>query len=375
MTTIALTDLEDPHVRLPVGSPQRVRRHNRGMVLRALQREMNVSRADLARMTGLARPTVSEVVKHLLLDGIVVETGQSQENRPGKPAVMLRLDHDATQVITVDLSDPAAFRAALCTPDGRILEHVEHPAGADAVTAALAMTIQLSTAATRPLLGIGVGIPVESWSGSDGAAGIRLTEALRRTLQSETGASVHVTNAADLAALAEHRHGHGDEFLMVRLGERASTALRLGPAPDPTEGAHSTARELAHLIVDAVPDAGSPACACGRSGCIHSWVGSGALAARIAASDDGRQTRRAAAHHLGRSLAAITSALNLHRVVISGPDALVDDEFRADVADVLRATAALAAGVLIEVDASTDGADAVLRGAAAHVVGVGFGVR
>lgn len=371
MSTIALADFEDPHVRLPAGSAQRVRRHNRTMILRALQRESTASRADLARLTGLARPTVSLVVKDLVQDGIVVETGQSQETRPGKPAVMLRLDHDATQVISIDLSDPAGAKAALCTPDGYVIRSTSRPAGVDAVTAALAMTIELSSAATRPLLGIGIGIPVESWSGSDAAVGAELTDALRRNLQSETGAAVHVTNVADLAALAEHRHGSQGEFLMVRLGTRASTALHLGPA----EGARSTARELAHLIVDDEMDAAARACACGRRGCIHSWVASDALAARISSAADPHDARRTAAHHLGRSLATITAALDLQRVVISGPEEIVDSEFCDDVADVLRATTALPAGAVVDVEAAKIGADAVLRGAAAHVVGAEFGVR
>ncbi|MGM7699902.1 ROK family transcriptional regulator [Microbacterium sp. A84] len=341
------------------------------MVLRALQRETTVSRADLARMTGLARPTVSEVVKHLLLDGIVVETGQSQETRPGKPAVMLRLDHDATQVIAIDLSDPAGFRAALCTPDGRIIERAMRPAGVDAVAAALAMAIELAAVATRPLLGIGIGIPVESGRGSDGAAGAELTETLHRNLQVETRTPARVSNVADLVALAEHRNGRHGDFLMVRLGERGSTALHLGP----TEGAHSTARELAHLVVDDAPDAGSPTCVCGRSGCIHSWIGSAALAARIDAAYDARETRRAAAHHLGRSLAGITAALDLKRVVISGADAIVDSTFCDDVAEVLRTSTALPSGAPIEVDPASIGQDAVLRGAAAHVAGSALGVR
>lgn len=374
MSTVAVADLHDTHVRLPGGSPQAQRRYNRGMVLRALQNEMTASRADLARLTGLARPTVSEVVKALIGDGIIVETGMSTESRPGKPAVMLSIDHDATQVIAIDVSDRALVRAALCAPNGRIVQRAERARPESLTDAVVEVTRELTVAANRPLLGVGIGIPVESWSGSDVESGRELIAQLRLELRPLVSA-VHITNVADLAALAEHRHGpRQDEFLLLRLGARASTALHLGSAG----GAHSTARELAHICVDVGADTG-PTCTCGRRGCIHSWVTPAALAQRIAAASgtgqDERQIRRTAARHLGAALATIVSALDLHRIVVSGPKSCVDDELCATTAEAVRSAAALPADAVFTVDVSAVGDDDVLRGAAAHVVGAELGFR
>lgn len=376
MSTIALADLEHPDLHLPTGSGPRVRRHNRREVLRALQNETTASRADLARLTGLARPTVSDVVKHLLADGVVVEIGQNQSNRPGKPAVMLRLAHDASQVITVDLSNPMVARAALCTPDGQILQEATEPIGSDAVATVQAMTTELAASAVCPLIGVGIGIPVETWSRSDIVAGIELIDRLTRDLRAEISARVHLTNVADLAALAEHRYGRPGEFLLVRLGDRTSTALHLGQG----DSARSTARELAHVVVDSdeMSDAAPLAatlCGCGRAGCIHSWLAPAALAARIGASSDEREVREAAARHLATALAAITGALDLHRVVISDPDGIVDDDFCAGVAAVLRGALALPHSTGVDVETSAIGSAGVLRGAAAYVVGAELGVR
>lgn len=368
MSTIALADLDLPSVRPPVGSGPRIRHHNRNRVLRALQNETTASRADLARLTGLTRPTISDVVKHLLTEGVVVEVGQSQSSRPGKPAIMLGLAHDASRIITVDLSDATRARAALCTTDGQILQETAAPIGSDAVATTLALTTALAASAVRPLIGIGIGIPVEIWSSSDTAAGLELIDGLSRALRAETGTGVHVTNVADLAALAEHRHGRGDEFLLVRLGAHTSTALHLGQG----ESARSTARELAHVVVDEEPADAAPPCDCGQVGCIHTWLAPTALAARIRSSG-ARETYQAAARHLGTALAPITGALDLHRVVISDPNGIVNDSFCADVAGVLRGALALPHNTGVEV--STVGSAAVLRGAAAYVVGAELGVR
>lgn len=376
MSTIALTDLEHPDVRPPSGSGHGIRRHNRNRVLRALRDEKTASRADLARLTGLTRPTISDVVKNLLTDGVVIEDGQSQSTRPGKPAVMLRLAHDASLVITIDLSNAAHARAALCTPDGQILQEITTPTGSDAVADVLALTTKLVASAVRPLIGVGVGIPAETWSRSDTAAGLALIDRLSCALRAETGAAVHVTNVADLAALAEHRFGRAGEFLLVRLGERTSTALHLGQG----ERARATARELAHIVIhEEMPDA-APLCACGRIGCIHSWLAPAALAPQTHSSTHAREastdtTSTAAARHLGAALAPIAAALDLHRVVISDPDGIVDNDFCADVAGVLRSALALPHSTEIDVEASTLGSAAVLRGAAAYVVGAELGVR
>lgn len=371
MSTVALNDLARAGSRTVAGSGRGMRRHNRDRVLRALRNETTASRADLARLTGLTRPTISELVKHLLAEGVVIEVGQSRSSRPGKPAVMLRLAHDTSPVIALDLSSPALIRAALCSSDGEILEERTAPLGADAVATALALTRELAASVIRPLIGIGVGLPVQTWSSAGTAADLAFTDRLSRALHADTGARVHVTNVADLAALAEHRHGRAGEFLLVRRSERTSTALHLGQG----EHARATARELAHVVVEDETSDAAPLCGCGQPGCLHSWVSPAALRARIRSSSREREVRRTAARHLGAALAAITGALDLHRVVISETEGVIDADFCADVAAVLSEARALPHSTSVDVDASVAGSSAVLRGAAAYVVSAELGVR
>ena len=86
--------------RLPAGSPQLLRRLNSAHVLRAIRAQGPISRADLAKATGLSKPTINEVVEPLLADGTVVESiadGSARPHRPGRPARLLRFRADDKQ--------------------------------------------------------------------------------------------------------------------------------------------------------------------------------------------------------------------------------------------------------------------------------------
>src|SRR6478735_12750080 len=105
--------------------PEHARNHNRSLVLQSLYRKGRASRADLARETGLTRVTISDLVGELIAEGLVVELGQRDDARPGKPAVLLDVDRSATQIIGVDLSEHAVFRGAVLDIDGVVLRSVE----------------------------------------------------------------------------------------------------------------------------------------------------------------------------------------------------------------------------------------------------------
>ncbi|MFI5060461.1 MAG: MarR family transcriptional regulator, partial [Actinomycetales bacterium] len=65
--------------------PEHARSHNRSLVLQTLYRSGQRSRADIARETGLTRVTISDLVAELVAEGLVVELGQRESARPGKP--------------------------------------------------------------------------------------------------------------------------------------------------------------------------------------------------------------------------------------------------------------------------------------------------
>ena len=69
---------------------QQTRTFNQQLVLRAIYDRTEVSRAELARLTGLTRTSVSALVAELLRDGLVEEVGRGPSTG-GKAPIMLRV--------------------------------------------------------------------------------------------------------------------------------------------------------------------------------------------------------------------------------------------------------------------------------------------
>ena len=114
--------------------PEHARGHNRSLVLQTLFHGGAMSRADLARETGLTRVTISDLVAGLITDGFVAEQGVRESSRPGKPAILVDLDRDGHRIVGLDLSGSETFLGAVLTLDGDIVarSEVAVPADADA---------------------------------------------------------------------------------------------------------------------------------------------------------------------------------------------------------------------------------------------------
>src|SRR6186713_1018220 len=87
------------------GSLESLRRLNRLRVIRALRDEGQISRAEIARRTGLSRSTVSSLVADLQADGLVVERpepGLAHGAQGGRPPILLSFDAAAGAALGID---------------------------------------------------------------------------------------------------------------------------------------------------------------------------------------------------------------------------------------------------------------------------------
>ena len=88
------------------GSLRSLRELNRGRVIDALRGRGTASRAEIARLTGLSRSTVSSIVSDLLEAGIVAEQadapGVPHGEQGGRPPVLLSLEKSAGVALGVD---------------------------------------------------------------------------------------------------------------------------------------------------------------------------------------------------------------------------------------------------------------------------------
>src|SRR3954454_9814226 len=91
--------------RTTAGGLQSLRDANRRLVIEALSQRGVASRAEIARMTGLSRSTVSSLVTDLQRAGLVAERPAEESadsGQVGRPPVLIALDRRAGAVVGVD---------------------------------------------------------------------------------------------------------------------------------------------------------------------------------------------------------------------------------------------------------------------------------
>src|SRR5688572_24183219 len=105
-----------------MGSLLSLREHNRRRVVETLRDRGTASRAELARLTGLSRSTVSTLVSELQGNGLVVERAAAPDGAAsqGRPPVLLSLDRSAGAVVGLDFGH-ADVRVAVSDLSRQIL--------------------------------------------------------------------------------------------------------------------------------------------------------------------------------------------------------------------------------------------------------------
>ncbi len=358
--------------------PEDTRRHHRALLLQLLFRYGPASRADLARSSGLTRVTVSDVVGNLVAEGLLTESAAPVapgQGRVGKPPVLVQLAGEARQIVAVDLSADGVVSGALLNLSGDVQERRSQPLegrrGEDAVALVHTIVRELVEAATRPVLGIGVGTPgVVDAAGvvvdapNLGWHGTPLAEGLRTAFD----VPVFVANDANTAVLGEHTFGDaGDGGLMlVRVGTGVGAGLVLEGAL--LHGHRSAAGEVGHVVID--PDGAE--CACGRRGCLETVLAAPRLRERLAA--DGPDALAEVGVQVGVALAPVVGTLNLHELVLSGPLELLDGPLLGAVDRTIRERTMPVSGDELVVRTSALGDDVVLVGAAVLVLAGQLGV-
>src|SRR5690606_29813435 len=139
-------------------------------------------------------------------------------------------------------------------------------------------------------------------------------------------------------------------------------------------GARYSAGELGHVVVGTD---GGEECACGKHGCLETWIAVPRLEARLAAATSPAERDEIlsrAGERLGITLAPVVGALDLAEVVLSGPASLLDGPLTRAALDTLRARTMAELHGDLALRGSALGEDIVMRGAAAMVLSGRLGV-
>ena len=325
------------HPQRAPGSTASLRTANQRRILGQLRSGVTHTQAELARLTGLAPATVSNLVRGLVSTGLV-ET----ESGSGRRGSSVRLARRAGLVAGVDFGHSHVAVAVGDLTGDILAEERRSLPSTHAYDASLALATELLEGLlagldTGPdaLLRATVGIPApmtESVVRSSGILpgwhGVDVLAAAEKVF----GLPVDVENDANLGALAEHRLGvasgaTSSVFVKISSGIGAGIVWRDQLFP----GASGTAGELGHLTLD---EAG-PLCRCGGRGCLEAYSSSSTILSllgvhlpdatlddAIAAGEQGdvaaRRAFEDAGLHLGWGLAGVVNLINPEVVVIGG---------------------------------------------------------
>ncbi len=316
---------------------QETRAHNERLVLGTIYDRGPISRAEVARRTGLTRTTVSDLVAGLLRDGLTHEMGRGPSTG-GKAPILLEVTDDARHLVGLDLGEKV-FRGAIVDLRGEIVESfsvpVEDRDGQEALERVFALIERLLGGATRPILGIGIGTAglIDTPLGTVlEAVNLDWRDVpLGDLVRDRTGLPVYVVNDSQATALAEHVFGgpRTSNLLVVKVGQGVGAGIVIDGHLFQGDG--FGAGEIGHTTVR--PD--GLACRCGRRGCLETVVSSRAILDRLAAAGwagslaDAQAALAAgdpvvgeivvaAGRELGIAVAWLIGALNVHRVVLVG---------------------------------------------------------
>jgi predicted NBD/HSP70 family sugar kinase len=241
--------------------PQLIRALNEQLLLDHIRRLGEVSRADLARMSRLSKPTVSLALANLERAGLVRASGV-RTGSPGRAAILYEVRPEVGFVLALDVGSQF-LRGAISDLAGtlRARSSVRAQASSGHATVvelkrlaeSLCAEVGLGAAGiTQTVLGSpGVYDPRRDALGLAGALPGWDKPAVLAELREAFGESLMLENDIDAAALAERAHGHGrdvDSFAFVSIGTGIGMGLVLNGRLH--RGAHGAAGEIAFLPLD-----------------------------------------------------------------------------------------------------------------------------
>ncbi|MFI2669146.1 ROK family protein [Streptomyces albidoflavus] len=363
--------------------------HSPGEVLALISSGAARTRADIARLTGLARSTVSSRVDALIAHGFVDEAAEGGSTG-GRPPRRLALRTGGHTVAGVDLG-ASHCRVVLRDIGGTVLAVQEDPLsiadGPDPVLRHVERTLRaLTEEAGRPpgtLRSIGVGVPgpVEFSTGRPVDPPIMPGwhhYPIPDFFAARLGVRALVDNDVNVMALAEQRQAFPDCRFLLHI--KVGTGIGCGIIADGRlhRGAQGSAGDIGHIRVT---ERDEP-CRCGNTGCLEAVAGGSALAAelsrlgrtaatgsdvvRLAQSGDREAVRlvREAGRAVGEVLAGLVNFFNPDTVTVGGALAAAHDPLLAGLREVVYRRSHPLATRVLRIEPSRTQQNAAALGAA-----------
>lgn len=312
---------------------------NRRILLNLVRTRQPISRADLARYSGLQRSTVSAIVEDLAERKWILE-GPTGRLPRGRRPTFLQLN-DKRAIVGIDVR-PTQTAIALANVNGKFGSHqvFQTPSDPDDALAAILKALgPVIEAADGMVEGIGMTLPGRvdpatgclafapnlGWKNWDPGGPIAAATGLEVMLE-------NAANACALAAVWFDRAGESKDLVLVTVSEGIGTGILINGQL--TRGFGGMAGEFGHVPLEM----DGPLCTCGGRGCWEVFASNRAalryygewnpegqdpsFPELLARADQGDERAAAAldkmAHYLGRGMRMVVAGLAPERIVVIG---------------------------------------------------------
>jgi predicted NBD/HSP70 family sugar kinase len=333
---------------IQVAGHEVLRTVNRRILLNIVSDRQPISRADIAKLSGLNKATVSMITNELLRDKFVIEDGMGKTTPiGGKPPTPLRINEMRFGLFGIDIRADETI-LALCDFQSRLVARKSYETGSDPKAFLREIADEISKLRAEhsqfiEIAGIGVSLPglVDNRSGRFITSVVLPWREVPvvELLGKSTGLRVTIDNSARCAALAEIWHGKSN-YAHIRdlLYVSVSSGLACGVVIDGAlyRGGTNTAGQFGHLSIES----NGPECRCGQRGCWDLYASDNATVARYkglanATLKRGVSIRRIvelvesgdpaaieavseSARYLGRGIAGLINGFDPEVVVVGG---------------------------------------------------------
>ncbi|MCR2821167.1 ROK family protein [Lederbergia panacisoli] len=253
------------------GDAAYIKKLNRGLILSQIIEYNKISRADLSKVTGLNKATVSVQVSDLLEENLLIEE-QLEHNNLGRRPILLSLNRKAGYALGIDLDkNQIIFTLSdmLGFPTHIEIVQLQTRNYDDILEILIEYIIDIKKkcqGSTFGLIGVTVGIhglvskdekilffPHLQWRNKN----------IKESLEKKADVTVFIENNANLTAFAEKVFKHNKSNNVISISMHSGIGLGMIMNGEIHQGFHGYAGEIGHMIV--VPD--GKTCACGNQGC------------------------------------------------------------------------------------------------------------
>ena len=312
---------------------------SRALIVDVIRSAVKISRVELADVTGLTQPSISNIVRDLITDGIIHEIGSADSVR-GKPRKLIAINPANRFGIGFHLGPDTLTCVAIDLTGGVVGREVVPLAGGPLPALLAARFADFTAALDLPPDRV-EGLAVVAPTSVDGKSALN---GARTELADRIGLPVTVENDAAAAALGEfwsRRVSREQSFGSIYLSTGIGAGFVFGGAL--FRGASFDAGELGHLSIAY----DGRRCPCGNTGCVERYASMAATVAaaradtalaerlrlgpatsgaydtiaRAAVSGDpaAYELVDTAAGHLAVAVTSVVNLLDLGRLVLTGP--------------------------------------------------------